>query len=196
MSYTIYDEQIWCRILEKHPDLNELAIKAGVENNPEKAKEIRKNFKHNFGNGKLSEIEKELAIRLASVEFVEQEFINGVVLKGSFAHSVGANDDALAAFDLVLTDFNWTFEDFIETCKRKNENLEKMSFARVYEIFLEVIQLKLEYKIPYTKLFIRQLLKMSNVPKEDSIEIKTYFLENDPTMFENISKELLTDNAN
>ena len=85
--------------------------------------------------------------------------------------------------------------DFVDTCKKKGENLEKMSFKRAYEIFLEVIELKLQYKIPYTKLFIRQLLKMSSAPKEDSIEIKTYFLENDPTMFENVSQELLSDNS-
>ena len=109
MSYTIYDEQIWCRILDKRPNLKELAIKAGVENNPEKAREIRGNLNPNFGRGKLSEVEQELAIELMVAEFAEQGFINGVVLKGSFAYSVGANDDALAAFDLVLTDFNIFF---------------------------------------------------------------------------------------
>lgn len=195
MSRTIYDEGTWNRILDKHPDLKELAIQVGIANNPEKAKEIKMLFKHNFGSGKLSETEKRFARHLLSTEFVEQGFLNGAVLNGSFAHSAGADEDALAALNLVLADFNWTFMDFVDTCKKKGENLEKISFERAYEIFLEVIELKLEYKIPYTKLFVRQLLKMSSAPKEDSIEIKTYFLENDPTMFENISQELLTDNS-
>lgn len=196
MSRTIYDKGIWNRILNKHPDLKELAIKVGVENNPEKAKEIKNLFKHNFGSGKLSETEKIFARHLLSTEFIEQGFLNGAVLNGSFAHSVGADEDALAAFNLVLADFDWTFKDFIDACNKKGEDLETMSFKRAYEIFLEVMELKLQYKVPYTKLFIRQLLKMSSAPKEDSIEIKTYFLENDPTMFENISQELLTDNSN
>jgi len=195
MSKTIYDVGTWERILDKHPDLKELAIKVGVENNPKKAKEIREKAMHNFGIGALSETERKLATRLATTEFIEQNFLNMVVAKGSFAHRVGADEDALVSLDLILADFNQTFKDFINTCKKKRENLEKMSFNRAYEIFLKVIELKLEYKVPYTKLFIRQLLKMSSAPKEDSIEIKTYFLENDPTMFENISQELLTDNS-
>lgn len=196
MSKTIYDVGTWERILDKHPDLKELAIKVGVENNPEKAKEIREKSMHNFGIGALSKTEQELAIHLASTEFIEQHFFNMVVAKGSFAHRVGADEDALVSFDLILADFDWTFKDFINTCKKKGEDLEKMSFERAYEIFLEVIELKLEYKVPYTKLFVRQLLKMSSAPKEDSIEMKTYFLEKDPTMLENISQELLTDNSN
>lgn len=195
MSKTIYDEGTWSRILNKHPDLKELAIQVGVQNNPKRAEEIKRLFKHNFGFGKLSEVEQKLATHLLAVEFTEQGFLNLAVIKGSFAHSAGANEDALAAFDLVLSDFNWTFVNFVNTCKKKGENLERISFKRAYEIFLEVIELKLQYKVPYTKLFVRQLLKMSNTPKEDSIEIKTYFLENDPTMFQNISQELLEYNS-
>lgn len=195
MSKTIYDEGIWNRILDKHPDLKELAIEVGVENNPEKAKELKTLFKHNFGFGKLTETEKKLARHLLSTEFIEQGFLEGAVLKGCFAHSAGVDEDALSALNLVLADFNWTFMEFVDTCKKKGENIENMSFKRAYEIFLEVIELKLQYKVPYAKLFIRQLLKMSSCPKEDSIEIKTYFLENDPTMFENVSQELLTDNS-
>lgn len=193
MSKTIYDEGIWNRILDKHPNLKELAIQVGVQNNPKRAEEIQNLFKHNFGFGKLTETEKKLARHLLSTEFIEQGFLEGAILRGSFAHSAGVDEDALSALNLVLADFNWTFMDFVETCKKKGENLEKMSFQRSYEIFLEVIELKLQYKVPYTKLFIRQLLKMSSAPKEDSIEIKTYFLENDPSMFQNISQELLTD---
>lgn len=195
MSYTIYDEKAWKRIVEKYPDLRELAIKTGVEDNPEKAKEISLKFRHNFGSNELSESEQELAICLSSTEFVEQQFLEFSVLRGSFAHSVGEEEDALVAFDMILEDFNWTFKDFIESCKRRNENLENISFDKAYEIFLEVIQLKLKYKIPYTKLFIRQLLKTSESKETDALEIKNYFSKNDPTMFQEISQELLIDSS-
>lgn len=195
MSYTIYDDKIWQRILEKHPDLRKLAIKTGVENDPKKAKEIRKKFSHNFGSNELSETEQSFARKLCSVEFIEQGFLDGVVLKGSFAHSVGADEDALVSFEMVLEDFNWTFRDFIDTCKKRNENLENISFGNAYEIFLEVIVLKLKYKIPYTKLFIKKLLEMSYSKEEDILEIKNYFLENDPTILKEISQELLVDNS-
>lgn len=199
MSYTIYDEKIWPRMLEKHPDLKALAIKAGVENNPEKAREIKAKFKDNIGRTKgiLSETEVELAINLSATEMVEQSFLNMVVLKGSHAYRVGEYGDAWSSFGMVLEDFNWTFKDFIETCEKRNIDLNNISFAKAYEVFLEVIQLKLEYKIPYTKLFIRQLLQMSEYKEKDSLEIQDYFSKNDPIMLKDISCELLlTDGSN
>lgn len=193
MGNSIYDEKIWSRILEKRPELKKLAIEIGVENNPQKAKEIRDEyFKTNFGiDSNLSEKEQNLALRLNTVEFVEERFLSMVVSRGSFAHSVGANEDSGAAFKLVLEEFEWTFRDFIELCKKKNEDIRTISFKRAYEIFLEVIQLKLEYKVPYTKLFIRKLLSMSSDKETDSLEINNYFLESEPIMIEEISSELL-----
>ena len=193
MSNSIYDEKIWPRILEKRPELKELAIEIGVENNPQKAKEIRNEyFKTNFGiDSDLSEKEQKFALRLDMVEFAEQRFLNMVVSRGRFAHSVGADEDTSASFKLVLEEFEWTFRDFIELCKKRNVDIKNMSFKEAYEIFLEVIQLKLEYKVPYSKLFVRKLLSMSNLKKEDSLEIKNYFLEADPIMLEEVSQELL-----
>lgn len=196
MSSRIYDKNIWPRILDKYPDIRELATELGIENDPEKAQQIRLNAMRNFGLDSLSSKERKLATHLSSAEFIEANFLKMVVTKGTFATKAGAIEDANASFELVLSDFNWTFKDFINTCEKKGEDIEKISFARAYEIFLDVIVLKMEYKIPYTKLFIRQLLKMSRTPKEDSIEIKKYFLEHDSTMLENVSQELLADNHN
>lgn len=53
---------------------------------------------------------------------------------------------------------------------------ENSPFQEFYKVFLEVIKLKLDYKVPYTKLFIHKLLETSTMPKEDSLEIKQYFL--------------------
>lgn len=198
MSYTIYDEKIWPRILEKHSDLKDLAIKAGVKNNPQKAREIKAKFKNNLGRTDiLSETEVQLAIRLSATEMVEQSFLDMVVLKGSMAYNVREYGDALSAFDMVLEDFNWMFKDFIKTCKKRNIDLNNIPFAKAYEVFLEVIQLKLEYKVPYTQLFIRKLLSMSYCKEKDILEIKDYFSENDPLMLKEISCELLlTDGSN
>lgn len=190
MGRTIYDEGIWERILEKHPDLKEAAIKVGTENNVERAKEIRRAFGNNFGIGKLSKEEQDFAIRLSSVEFIEQGLLRGIVARGRFAHSVGADEDTAVSFKMVLEDFEWTFRDFLKTCKSRNKKLEELSFQEMYEIFLDEMVLKMEYKVPYTKLFVKRILEMSEC-KEDVLEIKTYFLQNDSEMFPKISEELL-----
>ena len=193
MSNSIYDEKIWERMLEKHSDVKALAVELGVENEPEKAREIRNEyFKTNLGiNSTLSEAEKELALKLDTVEFLEERFLSMVVSRGRFAQSVGADEDSGAAFKLVLEEFEWTFRDFIEVCEKKNEDIRTISFKRAYEIFLEVIQLKLEYKVPYTKLFVRKLLSMSSDKEADCLEIRNYFLESESIMLEEISQELL-----
>ena len=190
-SSSIYDEKIWVRILEKYSDLKALAVELGIENEPEKAREIREKFRKSFGTGKLSKTEQELAMKLSSVEFVEQRFLSMIVAKGSLAHSAGADEDAVGALTLVFEEFEWTFRDFIELCEKKKEDIETISFKRAYEIFLEVIQLKMEYKVPYTKLFIRKLLSMSSDKEADSVEIRNYFVKSEPMMFEEISQELL-----
>ena len=198
MSYTIYDEEIWPRILEKHSDLKALAIKTGVENKPEKARKIKIKFKDNLGRTDiLSETEIELAINLSATEMVEQSFLDMVVLKGSMAYNVEEYGDALSAFDMILEDFDRTFKDFITTCKKRNIDLNNIPFDKAYEVFLEVIQLKLKYKVPYTKLFIRKILNMSRYKEKYILEIKDYLAKNDPIMLKDISCELLlTDGSN
>lgn len=191
MSYTIYDEGIWERVLERYPNLKKYAIEAGVDKNPQRAREIKKRyFRALIGNG-LSETEQAMARELSLAEFWEQQFLQLLVVKGSLACSAGQYEDAAGPFKMILMDFEWAFRDFIEICRKRKEDLEHMLFERAYEIFLEVIALKLEYKVPYTKLFIRRLLEMSQCRDEDALEIKTYFLKNVPEMFPELSEELL-----
>lgn len=191
MGYTIYDEGIWERVLERYPKLNQCAIEAGVDKNPQKAREIKKRYFRNLiGNG-LSENEQAMAIELSLAEFWEQQFLQLLVVKGSFACSAGQHEDAVGPFKMIMMDFEWSFRDFIEICRKRNEDLEHMSFERAYKIFLEVIALKLEYKVPYTKLFVRRLLEMSQCKENDTFEIKTYFMHKAPEILPELSKELL-----
>ena len=93
--------------MEKHTNLKALAIKAGVENNPEKAKEIKAKFKNNLiRTDILFETEVKLAIRLSATEIVEQSFLDMVALKDSMAYNVREYQDSISAFDMVLKDFN------------------------------------------------------------------------------------------
>lgn len=188
--YTIYSKGIWERILEKHPDLKALAIKSGCENNPKKAQEIREAYKRSFGFGNLSEVERQFAISLVTVEFTEDTFLKHVVSTGTFHNKNGASDYAMAAFDLVLIDFEASFKEWYIEIQKRNM-LENPTFKEYYELFLEIIKLKLDYKIPYTKLFIQKLLKCSAAPKEDSLEIKQYFLKEDPNMLPQVKCELI-----
>lgn len=191
MSYTIYDEGIWERVLERYPNLKKLAIEAGVNKNPQRAREIKKRyFRALIGNG-LSEPEQAMARELSLAEFWEQQFLQLLVVKGSLACSAGQYEDAVGPFKMILMDFEWVFRDFIEICQKRKEDLEHMSFERAYGVFLEVIALKLEYKVPYTKLFIRRLLEMSQCRDKDALEIKSYFLKNVPEMLAELSEELL-----
>lgn len=68
---------------------------------------------------------------------------------------------------------------------------ENASFGEFYGVFLEIIKPKLNYKIPYTKLFIRKLLGNSAQPKEDSLEIKHYLFEKYPEMLPKVKCELI-----
>lgn len=190
INYTIYSESIWKRMLDKHLNLKELAIQCGVEKKPQKAKEIREKYRHNFGLTELSDTQRNLAAKLASVEFVESYFLEHVVLTGKFHYENGANDYANAAFDLVLADFEDSFRDWLREVQKRNLN-ETSSFAEFYEVFLDVIKLKMDYKVPYTKLFIRKLLKNSSMPKEDSLEIKQYFLKNSPELLLEVKEDLV-----
>lgn len=189
-NYTIYSRGIWERMLEKYPDLREHAIKCECESNPQKAQEIRQQFRHSFGIGKLSDIERHFASILCDIEFREQGFLNLVVSSGSFHYANGAGDYAKASFSLVLTDFEDSFRDWYKEIQKRHMS-EHSSFAEFYEVFLDIIKLKLDYKIPYTKLFIRKLLKNSANPNEDSSEIKSYFLEENPNMLPELKDELI-----
>lgn len=189
-NYTIYSNGIWERMLEKHSDLKTAAIKCNVLNNPEQAQKISQKYRHNWGIGTLSDDEVELGSILWSVEFVEANFLRQVVTTGSFHFANGANDYATASFNLVLADFEASFKDWYKEVHKRNLS-ENASFGELYEIFLEIIKLKLEYKIPYTKLFIHKLLENSAMPKEDSLEIKHYLLERYPEMLPKVRCELI-----
>lgn len=70
----ISDEKVWKRLLEDYPKLKELAIKAGVENNPQRAQELNACFAINCGDGVVqSEAEEELAMYLFCRDFDEKE---------------------------------------------------------------------------------------------------------------------------
>ena len=173
MAYTIYDDGIWQRIIEKH-SLKELAIKLNVYQNPQKAREMVKTFEHGFGNGKLTETQKDFCMHLISIEFAEQNLLEMLVVMGSEHYSVGAMDYVGASMHLVLEDFERSFEDFLDECKKRDKKIDNIKFSEAYEIFLYVIKLKMKYQIPYTKLFVRKLINLSPecLKKEDSIGIK------------------------
>lgn len=189
-DYTIYSKGIWERILEKYPTINELSTKLGIENNPERAKEIKKAYKHNFGIFELNDDERKLAIHLETAEFRESGFLRQVVSTGKFHLENGANDYVIAAFDLVLADFEDSFKEWYKEIRKRNMS-ENSSFEEFYEVFLEIIKLKLDYKVPYTKMFIHKLLENSAMPKEDSLEIKQYFLKENPDMLSEVKCELI-----
>lgn len=194
MECTIYDKGIWERILEKR-NLKELAMEMGVYENPEKAKEMMKEFRHNFGIGKLSKKERDFCTELLSAKFVEQDLLHMLVVTGNEHYSAGANDYVVPTMNLVLVDFNNSFEDFIHEWEKRGMKIETMKFSEAYEIFLDVIKLKLKYQVPYTKLFIRKLLEFSPdcFKKEDSLEIKQYFLEKYPDLLPELKEVLLID---
>lgn len=188
-NYTIYSEGIWERILEKYPKIKELTIKLGIKDSQE-AKKIREKYRYDFGWSELNNEQRELAFLLSSAEFKESGFLKQVVLTGAFHHQNGASDYAMASFDLVLSDFEDSFRDWYKEIRKRNIS-ENASFSELYDIFLDIIKLKFDYKILYTKLFIRKLLEMSSMPKEDSIEIRNYFLAEDPSILPELKEVLI-----
>lgn len=63
------NEESWKRALERDKKLKDLAIKAGVENNYERAKELNGCFAWNWGDGVVkSEEERDLAQYLFCIE--------------------------------------------------------------------------------------------------------------------------------
>ena len=181
MEKTIYSDGIWERMLEKYPKMKEAAIKCGVVNNPDKAHEISKSYKHNFGFGVLSDDEQELGLQLKIIQMKEQFFVDHVVMTGTFHHENGAKDYAIASLELIINDFEDSFKDWRNEIKKRNIS-QNASFSELYKVFLDVIQLKIKYKVPYTKLFVRKLLSNSAMSREDLLEVKEYFLKEDPEL--------------
>lgn len=189
-NYTIYSNGIWERMLEKYSELKVAAIKCNVQYNPEKAQKISQKYRNNFGIGTLLDTEVELAIILCFVESAEENFLNQVVMTGSLHFANGADDYAIASCNLILADFESAFKDWYQEIRKRTMS-ENASFGEYYEVFLEIIKLKLNYRIPYTKLFIKQLLKFSTHPQEDSLEIRDYLLKNYPEMLPEVKCELI-----
>ncbi len=66
----IYSRENWNPFLEGHPELKELVIKAGLENNPERVKELDGAFALNGGKDIVkSEAEAELALHLFAYDY-------------------------------------------------------------------------------------------------------------------------------
>ncbi len=192
MAYTIYDDDIWQRIIEKY-NLKELAIQLDVYYNPQKAREMVKTFKHGFGHGKLSELQKDFCRHLMTIKFVEQSLLELLVVTGSEHYSARAGDYVEASMHLVLEDFERSFEDFLHECEKRGKTLDNIPFSEAYEIFLYVIKLKIQYQTPYTKLFVRKLISLTPecFRKESLIEIREYFLEYNQNMLLEIQDELV-----
>lgn len=192
MAYTIYDDDIWERIIEKH-HLKDLAIELGVVKNPQKAKEMMDIFSHGFGLEKLSEKQRDFCTQLVSIKFIEEDFLDILVSTGTQHCSVGANDYVIASMRLVLSDFKNSFRDFIYECEKRGKSIDNIKFSEAYEIFLYVIKLKMKYQIPYTKLFVRKLIELSPecLKIENSLEIRQYFLEKNPKLLPKIQNELI-----
>ena len=77
--------------------------------------------------------------------------------------------------------------------QKRGKKIDNIKFSEAYEIFLYVIKLKIKYQIPYNKLFVRKLISLSPecFKKENSIEIKEYFLEHNQKMLPEIQDELI-----
>lgn len=86
----ISDEKVWRRLLEEDSKLKELAIKAGVENNPQRAQELDGCFAVNCGDGVIkSEAERELAKYLFCSDFDEEGIRSAVSGRILAAKSAG-----------------------------------------------------------------------------------------------------------
>lgn len=192
---TMYDKEIWKRMLEKWPDLKRIALKLGIENNPERAREIRSLLYKYPAYSTLCEEERKLAILLYSIEFAEQGFIRGVISKSIIEYNALQYGEAEDTFELALDDFYNSFKDFLDTCKRRFPNLELVTFDMAYEIYLEVIKLKPEeIKPSYIKLFVKHLIKDDNFTRA---EIQGSDIAKKSNLLQTIlSQELLEDGSN
>ena len=63
------NEETWKQALEKYPKLRELAVKADIENDVERAKKLNGCFALNCGDGVVkSEAERELALYMFCID--------------------------------------------------------------------------------------------------------------------------------
>ncbi len=75
----ISDEKVWKRLLDEDSKLKELAIKAGVENNSQRAQELNGCFAINCGDGVVqSEAERDLAKYLFCADFDGERIRNAI----------------------------------------------------------------------------------------------------------------------
>lgn len=182
MCLTIYDEEIWPRIINKYFDAKSLAEKLGVIDDPGKAKEIRKKYSGNFGIGKLTDDEKQFALCLVTIEIVEQKFLEGIIERGKSAVTSYQMEDASIIFFLVVEDFEKVFEQLKSECEKNNCSIENMNFEDAYENFLKLIVLKLKYKVPYTKMFVRRMFFLRKDKNNFYLEVLEYFNQKDAAM--------------
>ena len=92
----ISDEKDWKRLLEEDSELKELAIKAGVENNPQRAKELKDCFALNSGEGVVqSEAERELARYLFCTDFDMEKIKSAIAGRIIAARNAGISIDDL-----------------------------------------------------------------------------------------------------
>ena len=88
----ISDARVWEKLLEEDSMLKELAIKAGVEKNPKRVKELLGCFGTNCGDGVVrSEAERDLAKYLFSMPFDEEAISEAI--RGRIAAAVAAGID-------------------------------------------------------------------------------------------------------
>lgn len=192
MEYTIYDYDIWGGIIEKH-NLKNLAIELGVDKNPQKAKEMMEMFRYNFGAGKLTKKQRKFCNSLTIIIFMEQHFLDALIFVGTEHLLGGAYDYVQASMDLISSDFGSCFRGFICECEKRGIDIYNINFAEAYEIFLDVIKLKIKYKVPYTKLFVKKIIELfpECLRKEKSLEIRQYFLKRDINLLSEIKDQFL-----
>ena len=92
----VSDARVWEQLLVEDPELKELAIKAGVEKNPKRVKELLGCFGTNCGDGVVrSEAERDLAKYLFLMPFDEKSFGESVSARIAAAEAAGIDIDDL-----------------------------------------------------------------------------------------------------
>ena len=184
---TIFDEDIWPIILEENIALKDLAKSLGMEKDPIKARKMYDEY-----HGKITKMleltkeEQAFVIELCSLVMVKQNLTSLLVMKGTFATQTGNSEDATGAFLMLLDDFEASFNSFLKEVQKRNIDFSNISFEKAYEIFLEVIVLKKNVIVPYTKLFIAKLLEFSMNKEEDEKEIREVIIRKYPDIYNEI----------
>ena len=95
--FDVYSEENWKIFLEEHPKLKELVVKAGLENNPKRVKELDGAFAVNCGEEIVkSNEERELAKHLFVHDYRHPNGLNNA-LKGRI---IAAKEAGIALNDL------------------------------------------------------------------------------------------------